>query len=78
MLILRVMVGVTLGAGSGTGWTTLMIVIVFHQIFEGAALGARIAALHWLSRTRAFLYGFAFTVSIFSSVGGAPICVRNP
>jgi len=33
----RVMIGVTLGADSGDGWTTLLIVIVFHQFFEGAA-----------------------------------------
>jgi zinc transporter 1/2/3 len=31
------MIGVTLGADSGDGWTTLLIVIVFHQFFEGAA-----------------------------------------
>jgi zinc transporter 1/2/3 len=31
------MIGVTLGAGSGDGWTTLLIVIIFHQIFEGMA-----------------------------------------
>ncbi|WRT68179.1 uncharacterized protein IL334_005154 [Kwoniella shivajii] len=30
-----IMIGVTLGAGSGNGWTTLLIVIVFHQFFEG-------------------------------------------
>lgn len=32
-----IMIGVTLGAGSGSGWTTLLIVLVFHQFFEGAA-----------------------------------------
>lgn len=32
-----IMIGVTLGAGSGVGWTTLLIVLVFHQFFEGAA-----------------------------------------
>lgn len=34
---LSIMIGVTLGAGSGDGWTTLLIVIIFHQIFEGMA-----------------------------------------
>lgn len=32
-----IMIGVTLGADSGEGWNTLLIVIVFHQFFEGAA-----------------------------------------
>lgn len=54
------MIGVTLGASSGAGWTTLLIVIVFHQFFEGAALGARIALLYWISRMRAILMGIAF------------------
>lgn len=31
------MIGVTLGADSGDSWMTLLIVIVFHQFFEGAA-----------------------------------------
>lgn len=56
------MIGVTLGAGSGAGWTTLLIVLIFHQFFEGAALGARIALLAWISRMRAFVMGAAFMV----------------
>jgi zinc transporter 1/2/3 len=32
-----IMIGVTLGASGGNGWTTLLIVIVFHQFFEGLA-----------------------------------------
>lgn len=32
-----IMIGVTLGASGGNGWTTLLIVIVFHQFFEGMA-----------------------------------------
>ena len=32
-----IMIGVTLGATGGNGWTTLLIVIVFHQFFEGLA-----------------------------------------
>jgi zinc transporter 1/2/3 len=72
------MIGVTLGAGSGAGWTTLLIVIVFHQFFEGLAyvlfdlsdsmtdhvsLGARIALLQWISTLRALVMGMLFTVS---------------
>ncbi|ODN74016.1 hypothetical protein L202_07498 [Cryptococcus amylolentus CBS 6039] len=56
-----IMIGVTLGAGGGNGWTTLFIVIIFHQMFEGLALGARIALLDWMSKTRAIIMGLAFT-----------------
>ena len=31
------MIGVTLGADSSSAWTTLLLVIIFHQLFEGAA-----------------------------------------
>jgi zinc transporter 1/2/3 len=60
ILFHSIMIGVTLGAGSGPGWTTLLIVIVFHQFFEAAALGSRIALLYWISRMRALLMGTAF------------------
>jgi zinc transporter 1/2/3 len=55
-----IMIGVTLGAASGSGFTTLLIVITFHQFFEGAALGARIALLYWISKARAIVMGIAF------------------
>jgi zinc transporter 1/2/3 len=37
ILFHSIMIGVTLGASGGNGWTTLLIVIVFHQFFEGLA-----------------------------------------
>ncbi|KAL1406535.1 hypothetical protein Q8F55_008241 [Vanrija albida] len=57
-----IMIGVTLGAGSGAGWTTLLIVVVFHQFFEGAALGARITLLFWISKMRTFVLAIIFTL----------------
>lgn len=57
------MIGVTLGSGSGAGWTTLLIVLVFHQFFEGAALGARITLLWWISRMRAVYLACGFVVT---------------
>ena len=62
ILFHSIMIGVTLGAGSGNGWTTLFIVIIFHQIFEGLALGARIAVLTWISKVRSLVMAAAFTL----------------
>ena len=62
ILFHSIMIGVTLGAGSGNGWTTLLIVIVFHQFFEGLALGARVALLKTIPRSSALLMGAAFTL----------------
>lgn len=39
------MIGITLVVAGDSFFLTLFIVIVFHQVFEGLALGSRIAAL---------------------------------
>ncbi|KAJ9115943.1 hypothetical protein QFC22_005086 [Naganishia vaughanmartiniae] len=57
-----IMIGVTLGAGGGEGWSTLLIVIVFHQFFEGLALGARIALLDFNWKWTPWAMGLAFTL----------------
>ncbi|KIR27527.1 solute carrier family 39 (zinc transporter), member 1/2/3 [Cryptococcus deuterogattii LA55] len=41
-----IMIGVSLGA-MGTGFNTTFAALVFHQLFEGLGLGARIAMLVW-------------------------------
>jgi len=41
------MIGVSLGASGGSQWVPLFIAIVFHQLFEGLALGSRIGQLVW-------------------------------
>ena len=41
------MIGVSLGASGGDQWIPLFIAIVFHQLFEGLALGSRIGQLVW-------------------------------
>lgn len=48
--------------GGGEGWSTLLIVIIFHQFFEGLALGARIALLDFASRWTPWIMGMAFTL----------------
>ncbi|KAK3832723.1 MAG: Zinc/iron permease [Linnemannia elongata] len=40
-----VIIGVSLGVSTGSEFTGLLIALVFHQFFEGFALGARIADL---------------------------------
>ncbi|EJD48603.1 Zip-domain-containing protein [Auricularia subglabra TFB-10046 SS5] len=42
-----IMIGVSLGATGGEQWMPLFIAIIFHQFFEGLALGTRISALAW-------------------------------
>lgn len=41
------MIGVSLGASSGEDFLPLFVAIVFHQVFEGLALGSRIGQLVW-------------------------------
>lgn len=40
-------IGMAVSVTTGPGFVVLLIAICFHQTFEGLALGARIAALHW-------------------------------
>ncbi|GAA5944675.1 uncharacterized protein JCM15063_000829 [Sporobolomyces koalae] len=49
ILFHSIMIGVSLGASGGDQWTPLFIAIVFHQLFEGLALGSRIGQLEWKS-----------------------------
>jgi len=42
-----IMIGVSLGASGGSQWVPLFIAVVFHQMFEGLALGSRIGQLVW-------------------------------
>ncbi|KAI9591122.1 Zinc/iron permease [Syncephalis fuscata] len=38
-----ILIGMTLGVTTGSSYATLLVAIVFHQFFEGVALGSRIA-----------------------------------
>ncbi|KAF8948425.1 hypothetical protein BGZ47_005007 [Haplosporangium gracile] len=42
-----VVIGITLGATAGDEFVSLLIALLFHQFFEGVALGGRIASLHF-------------------------------
>lgn len=54
------LLGITLVVAGDSVFITLFIVIVFHQMFEGLALGARIAAIHGLKKTKYILLPLAF------------------
>ncbi|KAJ5834635.1 Zinc/iron permease fungal/plant [Penicillium robsamsonii] len=59
-----VFIGLTL-AVSGAEFTTLYIVLVFHQTFEGLGLGSRLATVPWpkSKRNTPYFLGFAFGIS---------------
>lgn len=59
-----VFIGLTL-AVSGSEFTTLYIVLVFHQLFEGLGLGSRLATIPWprSKRWTPYLLGLGFGIS---------------
>ncbi|KAL3465474.1 Zinc/iron permease [Aspergillus heterothallicus] len=59
-----VFIGLTL-AVSGEEFTTLYIVLVFHQTFEGLGLGSRLATIPWprSKRWTPYLLGMGFGIS---------------
>ncbi|RPB02958.1 Zip-domain-containing protein [Choiromyces venosus 120613-1] len=72
-----ILIGITLVVAGDSGFTTLFIVIIFHQMFEGLALGARIASLPTDTRllTKLFMgLAFATITPIGMAIG---IGVRN-
>lgn len=73
------MIGLTLVVASDSGLITLFVVILFHQVFEGFALGARIALipnsfLHKSILALAFTcttpVGMAIGIGVLSSFNG--------
>ncbi|KAJ6079475.1 hypothetical protein N7467_009228 [Penicillium canescens] len=59
-----IFIGLTL-AVSGAEFTTLYIVLVFHQTFEGLGLGSRLATVPWpkTKRLTPYILGLAFGIS---------------
>ncbi|KAF9145922.1 high-affinity Zn(2+) transporter zrt1 [Linnemannia schmuckeri] len=64
-----VIIGVSLGVSTGSEFTGLLIALVFHQFFEGFALGARIADLAF--DTTYTHYVLALIFSLTTPVGAA-------
>ncbi|KAL1588055.1 hypothetical protein WHR41_03351 [Cladosporium halotolerans] len=67
-----VFIGLTL-AVSGEEFPTLYVVLVFHQTFEGLALGSRLASIDWPKSKRWTPYllgaGYAFSTPIAIAIG---------
>ena len=67
-----VFIGLTL-AVSGSEFIVLYIVLVFHQSFEGLALGSRLASIEWPSTKRWTPYllgaGYAISTPISIAIG---------
>lgn len=65
-----VLLGVTLVVAGDSSFITLFIVILFHQAFEGLALGSRIAALAVAFWQKALMaVGFAVTTPVGMAIG---------
>ncbi|KAF9957648.1 high-affinity Zn(2+) transporter zrt1 [Mortierella alpina] len=66
-----VIIGVSLGVSSGSEFTGLLIALVFHQFFEGFALGARIADLAFDTTYTHYILAliFSLTTPIGAAIG---------
>ncbi|PGH28145.1 hypothetical protein AJ80_00035 [Polytolypa hystricis UAMH7299] len=57
-----VIIGLTLVVAGDSAYTSLFIVIIFHQMFEGLALGARIASLKLVKTSTKLILASIFAV----------------
>ncbi|KAG0261811.1 high-affinity Zn(2+) transporter zrt1 [Mortierella polycephala] len=64
-----IIIGVSLGVSSGTEFTGLLVALVFHQFFEGFALGARIADLAFDTTYTHYLLALIFSLTTPVGVG---------
>lgn len=58
-----ILIGVTLGVATGSGFVALLIAITFHQLFEGLALGSRLSLLVWKSTVYKVTMAMAFVLT---------------
>lgn len=64
-----ILIGVTLGVATGSGFVALLIAITFHQLFEGLALGSRLSLLLW--KRTAYKVGMASAFVLTTPLGVA-------
>ena len=62
LLIAVLVIGVTLVVAGDSFYKILVVVIIFHQMFEGLALGVRIAHLSSISLLKKLLMGSGFAL----------------
>ncbi|KAK9453953.1 Zinc/iron permease [Dipodascopsis uninucleata] len=55
-----VLIGMTLSVTIASAYTSLLVVILFHQFFEGVALGTRIIDVESISRFKKFIFCISF------------------
>lgn len=74
----HIVLGLTLVVAADSGFITLFIVILFHQMFEGFALGARLAMLPSSFLTKSiFSVAFAVTTPIGMAIGISVLSTFN-
>lgn len=62
MILTTPVIGLTLVVAGDSFFLTLFVVIIFHQMFEGLALGTRIAALERIRLFTKLLMALAFAL----------------
>ncbi|KAI8647726.1 ZIP zinc transporter-domain-containing protein [Parasitella parasitica] len=60
IVVHSIIIGITLGCTDSSSFQTLLIALVFHQFFEGIALGTRINDLQSKTWTKPILMGLLF------------------
>ncbi|KZO97366.1 Zinc/iron permease [Calocera viscosa TUFC12733] len=68
IMLHSIIIGLTLVVTSGPNFSSLLLAIIFHQLFEGLTLGVRLAALP-LRRGSMIPYILAFTFAITTPIG---------
>ncbi|KAI9496268.1 ZIP zinc transporter-domain-containing protein [Zychaea mexicana] len=80
IVIHSVIIGLTLGFTSDDGFNVLLIALVFHQFFEGIALGTRINDMEHKSFIKPFIMGsiFSLTTPVGVAIGIGVNMTVNP
>ncbi|EJT98237.1 Zinc/iron permease [Dacryopinax primogenitus] len=77
IMLHSIIIGLTLVVTSGPNFISLLLAIIFHQLFEGLTLGVRLAALP-LSRKSIIPYVLALAFAITTPIGiGAGLLGRS-
>ncbi|KAI9268944.1 ZIP zinc transporter-domain-containing protein [Phascolomyces articulosus] len=63
IVIHSIIIGLTLGFSSNEGFTALFIALVFHQFFEGLALGTRINEMEHKNYIKPLIMGLIFSLT---------------